>query len=167
MHVKNKAATALSVVACVFLVTLTVCNEKACSHVHDTSAVIFFVLYLVYMAFVCAFLSAAVDQHARSVNLITRASLRLKQGIAAANFTSLALLGIFSSLGWSAHANKIALCEWAAVLLILAFNFSFFHEFSGTSVAVIQDLPSVPDPSADHPRGAYAPLAAYAESDEF
>merc|ERR1712065_123721 len=104
------------------------------------------------------FLSAVVDAHKTSVALVTKTSLRIKQVIALANFASLAGLGTRASMGWCKHANMIAVCEWAAVLLILAFNASFIHEFSGSYVAVIQDLPSVPDPASENdvPRSAYS-----------
>lgn len=158
VHMTNRAACGVSALSCVFLIVLTVCSENEDDRVHSVSAVIFFVLYLVYMGLVTTFLSAVVDAHKTSVALVTKTSLRIKQVIALANFASLAGLGTLASMGWGKHANMIAVCEWAAVLLILAFNASFIHEFSGSYVAVIQDLPSVPDPASENdvPRSAYS-----------
>merc|ERR1711991_813651 len=86
VHMTNRAACGVSALSCVFLIVLTVCSENEDDRVHSVSAVIFFVLYLVYMGLVTTFLSAVVDAHKTSVALVTKTSLRIKQVIALANF---------------------------------------------------------------------------------
>merc|ERR1712065_50881 len=52
VHMTNRAACGVSALSCVFLIVLTVCSENEDDRVHSVSAVIFFVLYLVYMGLV-------------------------------------------------------------------------------------------------------------------
>lgn len=162
---KNSALCYMSSFACLNLVLLTVCNEDINNTIHSTAAVIFFLFYGFYMILCLVYFRAVVNRNTgQSVQLMTKKSFDLKRAVVLAYFTAVITLAILSG-HWGPNRVKIAVCEWAAVLLILVWNYTFTHEFYGSYVGVVQVVAQIESrEDTSFVAQGFEPMSAYKNS---
>eukprot|EP01027_Heterolobosea_sp_BB2_P011940 GEZU01017328.1.p1 GENE.GEZU01017328.1~~GEZU01017328.1.p1 ORF type:complete len:341 (+),score=95.12 GEZU01017328.1:58-1080(+) len=121
---------AICTLACIGLGILAAVNEDENTHIHGTAAVIFFVLYEVYMVYIIFRLGfqGGIAELQPAERARVAFSVKIKIAIAIVDGVALVLFAHMSQ-HWGRYHIQIAISEWIGVLGIILFNSSFCIEF--------------------------------------